>query len=186
MRDLQPFVTTVLPLPEAVIALDAKLDDHDVSFAASMLLEGEAALHASSDRVHVPVMALNRASLLAITGRTNVDATATFACLQTWFGNGVPSKIGQAQVRLVYEHDRGGPHLASFEAEATGTEVATPAESTRARVVSSRSTMRTPTLQRRFMTRTATWSSSAWAPRSGPRSGTRGRWPIWSDGSERR
>ena len=112
---------------KGVVTLDAKLDDHDASFAASVLLDGEAALHVSSDRVHVPVLALDRASLLAITGRTNVDANATFACLRTWFGDRVPSKVGQAQVRIVYEHEQGGPHLASFEVETTGAELATPA-----------------------------------------------------------
>ena len=111
---------------KAVVILDGKVDDHDGSFLASALLDGEATLNVSSEHVHVPALAFDRASLLAITGRTHVDASASFACLRTWFGERVPTTAGQADVRLVYEHYDGGPHLASFEVEATGAELSTP------------------------------------------------------------
>ncbi|HEX7603233.1 MAG TPA: translocation/assembly module TamB domain-containing protein, partial [Polyangiaceae bacterium] len=109
----------------AVIVLDAKLDDHDASYLTSVILDGEAALNVSSEHVHVPKLATDRASLLAVTGRTQIDANATFACLHTWFGDRVPSTAGQAEVRLVYEHYEDGPHLASFEVQTTGAEIET-------------------------------------------------------------
>lgn len=113
-------------LERALVALDAKLDGHDGSYFASALLDGQAAFTVSSEHVHVPVLAVDRASLLAITGRTYVDANATFACLRTWFGARVPTTAGRAAVRLVYEHYDGGPHMASFEATALGAEIRTP------------------------------------------------------------
>lgn len=114
-------------IDKATVIVDATVDDHDASYLVTALLDGEAALNVSSEHVHVPVLAFDRASLLAITGRTHVDANATFACLRTWFGERVPSTAGQAEVRLVYEHYEGGPHLASFEVESTGAVVATKA-----------------------------------------------------------
>ena len=113
-------------IEKATVHLDAAVDDHDVSYLVSALLDGEAALNVSSEHVHVPVLAFDRASLLAVTGRTHVDANATFACLRTWFGGRVPSTVGQAEVRLVYEHDEGGPHLVSFETETTGVVITIP------------------------------------------------------------
>jgi hypothetical protein len=110
------------------VVVDGLLSGRDLSLTARATLVDEATVAIRADRMQVPVLAFDRASLLRVLGQADVDADVTFACLRAWFGDDVPSSKGRVVARVRYEHAReGDAHLVGFDVATEGAALTAPA-----------------------------------------------------------
>ncbi len=112
----------------AKLVVDGRRSGAELTLDARAELVNEASVVVHTERLRIPALAFDRASLLAIVGRVDVDADVTFACLRTWFGDAVPSSEGRVSATLAYLHEAArDPHLVGFDVATHGAAMVVPA-----------------------------------------------------------